>query len=237
MIAGVEHPLEFPDDSRQASPTAGRRGERRSLRLPVEGLKAGRRSGLVFADGAGDVPGEMPERSVGGRGDNGTFHRLASSGKSSSASLYSSSSSLIDFLLGCHEPRRIGAFLTAPETSGPCKVAGRCKGCRDADRGDGCDGDGERERLRLLMACCAKDGDEGLRCPLLKPFGPGTASGWRMPKPEGGLTGLCAFAYFGRCAAAVSSLVLITAAAFCLFALMLVAAGRGGGGFVVESKP
>ena len=236
MIAAIEHPLAFLKDSRLASPTGGRRGERKSLRLPVEGLKAGRRSGLVFVDGAGDAFGVLPERSVGGRGERGTFHRLASSGKSSSSSLYSSSSSLIDFLLGCHDPRLMGAFLTADAITGPCNVAGRCRGCSEADRGDGCDGDGERERLRLLMACCANEGDEGLLCPLLKPLAPGMASGCIMPRPDTGLIGLWALTYLGRCVAIVSSLVLAMAVS-CVFPFMVLAVGLGVGRFVADSKP
>jgi hypothetical protein len=47
-------------------------------------------------------------RSSGGRGDMGTFQRLASSGRSSSESWYSASSSCIDLRLGCHELRRAG---------------------------------------------------------------------------------------------------------------------------------
>lgn len=39
-----------------------------------------------------------------GRGESGTFHRLASSGRSSSLSSYSSSNSLAVLRLGCHEP-------------------------------------------------------------------------------------------------------------------------------------
>ena len=116
LIVGAGLPFEFLGNSEVAAPTGPRRGERKSLRLPLEGLKGGRRSGLVFADGAGEVPGEIAERSVGGRGDSGTFHKLASSGKSSSKSLYSSSSSWMDFLLGCHDPRLAGAFLPVGET-------------------------------------------------------------------------------------------------------------------------
>lgn len=94
-------------------------GDRKSLRLPLEGLKFDGRSGLVFVDGPGEGPGEKSERSWSGRGDSGTFHKLASSGRSSSESLYSSSNSLMDFRLSCHDPRLIGGFLTTEGTRGP----------------------------------------------------------------------------------------------------------------------
>lgn len=68
------------------------------------------RSGLPPGEGLGDGTGErLRFRSHGGRGDKGTFHRLASSGKSSSSSSsHSASNSLTDFLLGCHDPLRMG---------------------------------------------------------------------------------------------------------------------------------
>ena len=68
------------------------------------GISAGlSRSGLPRALDLTD-----PARSDGRRGDIGTFHKLASSGNSSSESWYSSSSSWIDLRLGCHEPRLEG---------------------------------------------------------------------------------------------------------------------------------
>lgn len=47
------------------------------------------------------------------------------------------------------------------------------------------------------------------------------------PKPETGITCLFMFPYFGRCPAAVSSLMFVIAAAFCLFPLIVVAVARG----------
>lgn len=59
----------------------------------------GSRSGLLLREDG---------RSCGGRGERGTFHKLASSGNSSSESWYSSSNSLTDFRIdtGCKELRR-----------------------------------------------------------------------------------------------------------------------------------
>ena len=76
---------------------------------PMEVLSGLERSGLVPGEIRGEVAGEVGlARSLGGRGDRGTFHRLASSGRSSSTSSHSASSSLIDFLLGCHDPLLTG---------------------------------------------------------------------------------------------------------------------------------
>ena len=58
------------------------------------------RGGLPCADD--------PRGGVRGRGDIGTFQRLASSGNSSSESWYSASSSWTDLRLGCHEARLAG---------------------------------------------------------------------------------------------------------------------------------
>ena len=60
------------------------------------------RSGLPRLLEAGDI------LSSGGLGDIGTFQRLASSGKSSSDSLYSASKSCVDFLRKVHELVRGG---------------------------------------------------------------------------------------------------------------------------------
>ena len=75
-------------------------------------LKEARRSGLVHGEIFGEFEADMDVvRSVGGLGESGTFHRLASSGRSSSESLYSASSSFIDFRLGCQEPRLACGFI------------------------------------------------------------------------------------------------------------------------------
>ena len=124
----------------------------------------------------GEILGEFEAdmdvvRSVGGRGESGTFHRLASSGRSSSESLYSASSSFIDFLLGCQEPRLACGFIA---------FIGAKLGLRGAagfDMGLGTGwtplGDGLRDRLRLVMAVIASDGVEGLLKPLLGDPGSG----------------------------------------------------------------
>lgn len=137
----------------------------------------------------------------------------------------------MDFLLGCHDPLLTGTFFTTGETRGPCSVAGRCNGGSMTDRGEGCEGDGDRDRLKLDIACCASDGDDGL-LNFLNPFCPGTGSGWMMPKPDTGLTGPSPFGYFGLCPAVVSSLVFVMTAALFLFPLIVVALARGGGRFV-----
>lgn len=93
---------------------------------PIEVRSGLERSGLVDGEIMGDDAGggvaarsvdgrggsktgeNGTVRSLGRRGDRGTFHRLASSGKSSSMSSYSASSSLTGFLLGCHDPLLTG---------------------------------------------------------------------------------------------------------------------------------
>ena len=80
------------------------------------------RSGLVQGEGLGELEADSEVLSVGGRGEIGTFHKLASSGKSSSSSLYSASSSLMDFLLGCQDPRLIGGFFMAIGAESPLPI-------------------------------------------------------------------------------------------------------------------
>lgn len=110
-------------------------------------------------------------RSVGGRGESGTFHKLASSGRSSSESLYSASSSLVVFRLGCQDPRLACGFIAFIGA----KLG--LRGAAGSDMGLGFGqtplGDGLRDRLQLLMAVIASDGVEGL----LKPFLGGPGSG------------------------------------------------------------
>lgn len=135
------------------------------------------RSGLVQGDIVGELEADMEFLSVGGRGESGTFHKLASSGRSSSQSLYSASSSFIDFRLGCHEPRLIGGFFNGigadPGLVGWTRLDMRmdADGAVLGDLGDL--GEGDRDLLRLLMAVIASDGVDGLRKPLLvgAPFG------------------------------------------------------------------
>jgi len=55
------------------------------------------------------------DRSWGGRGDTGTFHRCASSGRSSSESWYSSSNSLMVLRVGCQEPLLLVGFIEVVE--------------------------------------------------------------------------------------------------------------------------
>lgn len=115
-------------------------------------------SGLAQGESCGDVILEIDVLSGGGRGESGTFHKLASSGRSSSASLYSASSSFTVFLFGCHDPRRMG---------GRFNSTGASPGLRDVlgpgsslGSGEGGLGDGERERLELLIAVMASEGVE-----------------------------------------------------------------------------
>lgn len=91
------------------------------------------------------------------RGKRGTFHRLASSGSSSSRSSYSFSNSFAVFRLGAHEPllRRAefsGGF-TAFQSGARQMVAllGSMGGS------DGADGEGDRDRLWLLIALLANE--------------------------------------------------------------------------------
>ncbi len=84
---------------------------------------------------------------VDGRGERGTFHRLASSGSSSSRSSYSFSSSFDVFRLGAHEPLLTGADIsggfTARQSGARLMVAllGSMGGY------DSADGEGDRDRL------------------------------------------------------------------------------------------
>ena len=110
---------------------------------------------------------DIGDLSVGGRGESGTFHKLASSGRSSSKSSYSASNSLIDFRLGCHEPRLTGGFFIG--MGAEPGLIGRAGPVICRSIGGTLFGDGERDRLRLLMAVMASDGVDGLRKPLLGP--------------------------------------------------------------------
>lgn len=122
-------------------------------------------SGLVRGEALGETEGEMGVRSVGGRGDSGTFHKLASSGKSSSKSSYSSSSSFVVFLFGCHEPRLTGGvFMFWGARPGLLSDGGPGIGLGNEGI---VFGEGDRERFRLLIAVIAKDGVDGLLIPLL----------------------------------------------------------------------
>lgn len=125
------------------------------------------RSGLVDAD-----------RSWGGRGETGTFHKCASSGKSSSESWYSSSNSLIVLRLGCQEPLLLGRpFLELGDS--PDRGCGVPLGNDDVaipGIADGCEGDGERERYRFLEES-ESDGVDGLVNPLFVPTPLGRVNG------------------------------------------------------------
>ena len=128
------------------------------------------RSGLTPGDVLGDTAADIGPLSEGGRGESGTFHKLASSGRSSSESLYSASSSCIDFRLGCHDPRLACMLFIGTGTSPGRRGAAR-SGIGLSDDG-ACPlglGDGERDLLRLLMAVMAKEGEDGLLMPLLTP--------------------------------------------------------------------
>lgn len=134
---------------------------------PIGVRKERGRSGLVLGEAFGDTDGDTGVRSVGGLGDSGTFHRLASSGKSSSKSSYSASSSFIDLRLGCQEPRLTGrALLFIGARPGLFGDLGLGIGLA---RGVVVFGDGDRERLRLLIAVIAKEGVDGLLSPRLDP--------------------------------------------------------------------
>ena len=135
------------------------------LEEPNEARRELGRSGLVLGEPFGEIEGEIGLRSIGGRGERGTFHKLASSGRSSSKSSYSASISLIDFRLGCHEPLLIGKFLTFDEGAKPGLLGDA--GPRIGLEGDKVFGDGDLERFRLLIAVIANDGVEGLLKPLL----------------------------------------------------------------------
>ncbi len=84
---------------------------------------------------------------VDGRGERGTFHRLASSGSSSSRSSYSFSSSFAVFRLGAHEPLLTGADFSGGFTA--CQSGARVMVALLGSMGvnDGADGEGDRDRL------------------------------------------------------------------------------------------
>lgn len=134
------------------------------------------RSGLAAGEGFGDAEADNAILSVGGRGDRGTFQRLASSGRSSSPSfsVYSASSSLIDFLLGCHDVLLLGVWWMSIGAR-PGRRGDRGLGIGLCNGEDGF-GDGDRERLQLLMAVMAREGVEAFRYPLRKRPGLGKLS-------------------------------------------------------------
>lgn len=134
-------------------------------------------SGLAHGEVLEDCAAEKDILSVGGRGDKGTFQRLASSGRSSSASLYSASSSLTDFLLGCHEPLLTAGLLICTLIGAKPGLLGDFGLGIGLGAGDEVDnagaGDGDLDLLRLLIAVIAREGvDEFLRLrPILAPYG------------------------------------------------------------------
>ena len=185
------------------------------------------RSGLVQGDIVGELEADIEFLSVGGRGESGTFHRLASSGRSSSQSLYSASNSFIDFRLGCHEPRLVGGFFNGIG-AGPGLVGWTGLDMR-LDTGGavlGELGEGDRDRLRLLMAVIASDGVDGLRKPLLvnAPFG--RLSECAAPWP---FTEVCSLGYGILFPVFVSSRIVAMAAPLLLAPLVGAAAFLGGG--------
>ncbi len=189
------------------------------------------RSGLVQGDIVGELEADIGLLSVGGRGESGTFHRLASSGRSSSQSLYSASNSFIDFRLGCHEPRLIGGFFNGIG-AGPGLVGLTGLDMR-LDTGGAVLGDlgeGDRERLRLLMAVIASDGVDGLRKPLLADGPLGKLSECVALWP---LIGVCSLGYGILFPVFVSSRMVAMAAPLLLAPLVGAAAfrGRGRNGF------
>lgn len=188
------------------------------------------RSGLVQGDIVGELEADIELLSVGGRGESGTFHRLASSGRSSSQSLYSASNSFIDFRLGCHEPRLTGGFFNGIG-AGPGPVGWTGLDMR-LDTGGavlavlGDLGEGDRDRLRLLMAVIASDGVDGLRKPLLVDAPFGRLSECAAPCP---FTEVCSLGYGILFPVFVSSRIVAMAAPLLLAPLLGAAAFLGGG--------
>lgn len=110
---------------------AGEEGDRRN------GTELGAVTAWDRGIGRGLVRSGLAGRSLTGRGDSGTFQRLASSGNSSSESLYSSSSSL--------------TLLRRPIPEDDCLILDP-----DGEEGlAGCDGDGDRDRA-------GRNGSDGL---------------------------------------------------------------------------
>ena len=173
------------------------RGDRSSALPPLlrEELRGLRRSGLASADAQADGVGEIAVLSGAGRGDSGTFHKLASSGRSSSESFISSSNSLMDFRLGCQEPLLPGPFPSIGDIPRCCVEMGFGigRGCVGLRRG--CEGDGDRDRVRLLIAVMANVGLEGLRDPLLVPLLFGKLRDCAGPLPRASLICPCKDGY------------------------------------------
>lgn len=138
----------MPDSGKLAVSTGAVFGGMFDIPRPVR--KGLGRSGLVAAEALGEFVADIEVLSVGGRGESGTFHKLASSGRSSSRSSYSASSSFIDFRLGCHEPRLTGGFfICIGADTGLIGDTGPFIG-RSIE--EAVCGDGDRDRLRLLIA-------------------------------------------------------------------------------------
>ncbi len=112
-------------------------------------LRKGRTTGLPFSglvvkwNFVGDVIFSL----LSCRGERGTFHRLASSGSSSSRSSYSFSSSFAVFRFGAHEPLLTGADFSGGFTA--CQSGARLMVALLGSIGGngGADGEGDRDRL------------------------------------------------------------------------------------------
>ncbi len=199
--------------------------------MPREVRKGLGRSGLVRGEALGDTEGDIVVLSVGSRGESGTFHKLASSGRSSSRSSYSSSSSFIDLRLGCHEPRLVGSCLMSREGARPGLLGDDGLGM-GLGTGESVFGDGDRERLWLLIAVIANDGVDGLLNPRLGPelFPLGRISECGGPCP---LIGPCSLGNGRPFPAFVRSRMVVVATALPLGPAVLVATlrGRGRDGF------
>lgn len=94
---------------------------------------------------------------VEGREERGTFHRLASSGSSSSRSSYSFSNSFAVFRLGVHEPLLRRAELSGGFTAVHSGARRMVALLGSMGGSDGADGEGDRDRLWLLMALLANE--------------------------------------------------------------------------------
>ena len=187
---------------------------------------------LVLGEALGDIGGDIGVRSVGGRGERGTFHRLASSGRSSSRSSYSASISLIDLRLGCHEPLLMGRFLVSGQGARLGLFGDDRLGIRLLKDGEMRFGEGERDRFRLLIAVMANDGVDGLRRPLLigDSLPLGKLSDCTVCWP---LAGACNRAMKGLLLALVSSRLLIIVNGVLEKLSVVAGRGRGCNGFSI----
>ena len=194
--------------------------------MPKEVWSGLGRSGLVPGEIFGETEADIGVLSVGGRGESGMFHKLASSGRSSSESLYSSSSSLIDFRLGCHDPLLLfGLLIETGASPGLRGAAGFGRGLLTMGDDDEGLGDGDLDLLRLLMAVIANEGVDGLLKPLLGPPPFGRQSECAVTWPFGG----CRFGYGSLFPALVSSRMVVMAVPLLLTPLVVVAVARGNG--------